>query len=137
MLGTQAQQLLNAQFRPPQQIEESRLPNNRPAQVRFESTRQLGVWPDHDGLQPFLQAAHGILLVLEGVPAGIVDQTKFATDRRQAAVGVILAQQQAVLGAAGEHPIRLDCAPGNQVVNHDTHVGICSSRRPGFPARNP
>ena len=43
---------------------------------------------------------------------------------RQAQVGVVLAQQQAVLGARGMQPVRLDGRLGDQVVDQHADVGL-------------
>ena len=45
-------------------------------------------------------------------------------DRGEAQVGIILAQQQAVLGAGGEHAVRLERALGDEVINEDADVGL-------------
>ena len=50
---------------------------------------------------------HRVALALEQRPALVVDQAQLAAGRRQAQVGVVLAQQQPVLGAAGEHAVGL------------------------------
>src|SRR5690606_41687631 len=63
-------------------------------------------------------------------PARIVDQAKAAPDRRKAQVGIVLAQLQAVFGAAGEHPVRLGGAVGDQVVDQHTEVGLVATRAP-------
>ncbi|KAG1212178.1 hypothetical protein G6F35_010410 [Rhizopus arrhizus] len=70
------------------------------------------------------------LLGLERVPAAVVDQPHLAAGRRQALVGVVLAQLQAVLGAAGEHAVRLVGAVGDQVIHQHAQVGLVAARAP-------
>ena len=47
-------------------------------------------------------------LGIERRPALVVDKTELAALRRKPQIGIVLAQSQAVLGAAREHAIRLD-----------------------------
>ena len=53
--------------------------------------------------------------------------------RREAAVGVVDAQVEAVLGARGEHAIGLVGALGDQVVDEDTGVAWCDHVNGGSP----
>ena len=62
--------------------------------------------------------------VFEGGAALRPDAAKSDRARRQALVGVVDAQAQAVLGARGEHPVRLGDAAGDQVVDHHAEVRI-------------
>ena len=48
----------------------------------------------------------------------------------QAQVGVVLAQLQPVLGARGEHPVRLGDAAGDEVVDQHAEVGLVAARAP-------
>ena len=54
------------------------------------------------------------------------DQADAPAERRQAAVGVVVPQQQAILGPAGEHAVRLVDALGHQVVDQDADVGLAA-----------
>ena len=50
--------------------------------------------------------------------------------RRQAQVGVVLAQQQAIFRAAREHPIRLARAARDEIVDQHADVGLVAARPP-------
>ena len=52
-------------------------------------------------------------LGFEQRPAVIADQSQFPAPRRQPRVGIVLAQQQAVLGPTGEHAVGFGRAAGN------------------------
>ena len=77
-----------------------------------------------------LRGAAGAL-GLEERPALVVHQTQLAADGRQAQVGVVLAQQQAMLGAAGEHAIGLARAARHQVVDEHADVAFAALRHEG------
>ena len=66
----------------------------------------------------------------EGLPARIVDQAQAAADLGQTQVGVVFAQLQAVLGAAGEHAIGLGDAARHQVIDQHAQVGLVATRAP-------
>ena len=46
--------------------------------------------------------------------------------RREAAVGIVGAQGQAVLGTAGEHAVGLGHAARDEVVDHDAEIGLAA-----------
>jgi hypothetical protein len=71
---------------------------------------------------------------LEQLPALIADETELAPDRREARIGVVLAQQQTVLGAAREHAIGLAGAARDQIIDEHAEVGLAA---PGRPRRLP
>ena len=66
----------------------------------------------------------------EQTPALVVDQAELASRRRQAQIGIVLAQQQAIFGAAREHAIRLARAARDQVVDEHADVGLVAARPP-------
>ena len=91
-------------------------------------------------------------LLLQALPTRRVDQAQALAQGRQPAIGVVVPQQQAVLGPAGEHAVRLVDAAGHQVVDHHADVGLVAAehqrlaalrasarrwRRPSAPARPP
>ena len=99
-----------------------------------------------------VKSAMACSLRCESCPVGIVDQTDAPAQRRQPAVGVVVAQQQAILGPAGEHAIRLIDALGHQVVDEDADVRLAAiedqaalaldlecrvDARPSVPERRP
>ena len=57
-----------------------------------------------------------------------IDEPQPVGERRQAAVGVVGPQQQAILRPAGEHPVRLVGAAGDQIVDHHADVGLIAAQ---------
>jgi hypothetical protein len=82
--------------------------------------------------QPRLLALDGLALGLEAPPALLAHQAEPAAGLGQAQIGVVLAQQQPVLGAAGEHAVGLVGAAGDQVIDQHAEVGLVPARRPGL-----
>ena len=80
-------------------------------------------------LELLRQAGHGIALEVEGRPARIIDQSDLPPDLGQPGVGVVFAQLQTELGAAGEHAVGLAHALGDQVVHQHTQVGLVTAQR--------
>src|SRR5690606_16449194 len=70
----------------------------------------------------------------EGTPSRVVDAPEFAADGRQAQVGVVLAQAQAILGSAGEHPVGFRNAARDQVIDEHTEIGLVAARTPWLAA---
>ena len=61
---------------------------------------------------------------------------KRAALRRQAHVGIVLAQGQPVFGAAREHAVRLGRTARDQIVDQHADIGLAALRAPGIlPAR--
>ena len=87
---------------------------------------------DAHATQPRRLLLRQALLRLEEAPALIVHQAELAAQRRQAQVGVVLAQQQAILGAAGEHPVRLPGPSGHQVIDEHAEIRLAALRHPGL-----
>jgi hypothetical protein len=81
--------------------------------------------------EPLGLARDRVALPREGLPARVVDEAELAARFGEAEVGVVLAQLEAVLGAAGEHPVGLGHAAGDQVVDQHPEVGLVAARRPG------
>ena len=71
------------------------------------------------------------MLAAKSVPAGVIDQAELAADAGQARVGIVFAQLQPELGAAGKHAVGLGHALGDQVVHQHAKVGLVA---PGQPA---
>ena len=87
---------------------------------------------DAMGATPMVHRRDGGLLGFEAEPAGFVDQTDLAAEPGQSGVGVVATQEQAVLGAAGEHAIGLDGPLGDEVVDHDRDVGLVAAEHDGL-----
>ena len=66
----------------------------------------------------------GCALAGERLAAAGLDQPQGQSGWRQALVGVVGAQAQAVFGARGEHAIGLGDAARHQVVDHHAHVAV-------------
>ena len=71
------------------------------------------------------------MLAAERVPAGVVYQTQLAARLGQPGVGVVFSQLQSVLGAAGEHAVRLVHAFADQVIHQHANVGLVPPGQPG------
>ena len=80
---------------------------------------------------------HRILLGVERGPAGVINQAQLASGRGQAHIGVVLAQLQAVLGAAGEHAVGLAGAVGDQIIHQHAQVGLVTARVPALQPTHP
>lgn len=53
-----------------------------------------------------------------------VDQAQFIGLRGQPTIGVVLSQQQPILGSAGEHSVGFVSAAGHQVVDEHAYVSV-------------
>ena len=71
-----------------------------------------------------------IALRREQLPALVADQSELARLRREAQVGIVLAQQQPIFRAAREHPIRLARAARDEIVDEHADVGLVAPRPP-------
>ena len=61
------------------------------------------------------------------MPALIGNQSQPVTQRHQAFVAVVLAQQQPVFRAGGEHPVGLVGAAGHQIIDQHADVGLSAA----------
>ena len=84
-----------------------------PAPTRVRSARSM---PSRSASRRASNAAH----------ARVVDQPGVAAERRQARVGVVVAQQDAMLGARGEHAIGFVDAFGDEIVDHHADVRLAA-----------
>ena len=80
------------------------------------------------------QPGGGVLFAAKQLPVGVVHQAQFAAQGREAGVGVVFAQEQAVLRAGGKHAVGFASAQGNQVVHQHGHIGCVPPRREGRQA---
>ena len=64
-----------------------------------------------------------LLLGEELLPAFLADETKGIALGHQAGIGIILAEQQAVLAAAGHHAIGVHAALGDKVIHQRADIG--------------
>src|SRR6185295_8105357 len=60
----------------------------------------------------------------ESLPALIVYEPNLTSPRREAQIGVVNPQQQPMLSAGCEHPIRLEASSSGEIVDHDPDVGL-------------
>ena len=80
------------------------------------------------GLSPRQQGFYGRLVAFEVPAQRRVEQAQFETAGRQAQVGVIGAEHQAVFGARSEDPVGLVHAFRDQVVYHHAQVGLVAAQ---------
>ena len=85
-------------------------------------------------LEPLLLARDRVALPRERVPARVVDDAELASGFREAQIRVVLAQLQPVLGARGEHPVRLGDAARDEIVDQHAEVGLVAARAPAVLA---
>ena len=72
---------------------------------------------------------------LEQPAAARIQQAELQGQRPQPLFGVVAAQLQAVLGARGEHAVRLGDLLGDQVVDQHAEVGLAAAERQLAPGR--
>ena len=73
-----------------------------------------------DGIKPLDPTPTG----LEAAPSGVIDQADRPAEPGQSEVGVVAPEQEPVLGATGEHPVRLIDSSGDEVVDQDADVPL-------------
>src|SRR5690242_5060949 len=73
-----------------------------------------------------------VALAGEGGPARVVHQPEAPTRLREPQVGIVLAQLQAVLRPAREHPVRLGDAARHEVVHQHPEVRLVAARAPSL-----
>ena len=117
--------------RPAQQVDQGVLVFQRFAQQAFGfgCGQRGGAHPG--GAKALQLALQAFALEAEGGPAGVVHQPQLAAGFGQAQVGVVFAQLQAELGAAGEHAVGLGHALGHQVIHQHAQVRLITPRQPG------
>jgi hypothetical protein len=129
-LAGQGAQRLEADLRAAQQFKGRGIPRQRCAQDRRAPGGGHVAGPEPQLRQAGDLRVGTVLLGLEQLPAFRVDQSQALRRGCQAQVGVVLAQQQPVLGAAGEHAVGLGGAAADQVIDQDPQVGLAPQRRP-------
>src|SRR3984885_742252 len=106
-----------------------RFTQQRRAQFREQRRVHVGR-VHHSRAQPRNFVGNGGTLALEKRPARVIDQTELAALSGEPQIGVIFAQAEAVLGAAGEHSVRLRGTARNQIIDQYAEVGLASFRPP-------
>ena len=81
-------------------------------------------------------ARHRFTLALEMLPAQIIDDAEPTSDFGQPHVGVVFAQTQTILSAAGKHPIRLGHAARDQIIDQHAEISFVATRTPPGFARD-
>src|SRR5258708_6743342 len=64
----------------------------------------------------------------ESLPPLIVDEARVSTARREAEISVIDAQEQPMLRARREHPVRLEAPFGDQIVDQNAYVCLVATK---------
>ena len=101
---------------------------------RLQACQNLRV--DERGTHAGNLAFDGLLFGSERLPTNIVHAAHLPSQLGQSQIGIVLAQTQAILGSAGEHPVGFLHALGEQVVQHHAHVRLVSAGHPGLLALN-
>ena len=96
------------------------------------------VWAGEDLREEFRPEASSAEAAQLGVDGGsfLVEQLELALGKQselvseiaQAHVSVVLAEQESVLGAGCEHPVRLACAFGDKVIDQHANVRLVSGQ---------
>jgi hypothetical protein len=81
-------------------------------------------------LQPCLLALDRLALARERRPARVVYRTQPASALGEPQIGVVFAQGKPILGAAGEHAIRLGHTARHKVIHQHAQVGLVAPRAP-------
>ena len=116
-----------------QQLERALLlPGRRAERLRLDPLFPIP-GPEPDRAEAGLLAGDGVALLLEGAPALVAHQAEPAPVPGEPKVRVVLAQQQAVLGAAREHAVGLRRAEGDEIVDEHADVRFVPPRAPLLP----
>ena len=115
---------------PPKQIEKRVLTFELLAEdsLGILCRQQAGVNPGRP--EALLLASDGLALEFERRPTMIIHEAEAAAGFAEAQIRIVLAQHQPELGAAGEHPVGLGYAAGDQIVDQDAQVSFIP---PGAP----
>ena len=113
-----------------QQLGQGLVPGHGLLEITVGALTGLGIRVNPGGLQAATLGGDRLALVIELLPALVIDQAELATGFGQTQIGVVLAQDQAILGAAGKHAIGLGRAHGDQVIHQYTQVGLVPARIP-------
>ena len=71
-----------------------------------------------------MKAVYRLAFFVEGLPTPGADAANLPAQRGEALIGVVGAQMQPVFRPAGEHPIGFTRAAGDEIINHNTHIGL-------------
>ena len=82
-------------------------------------------------VDPAFEVLKRLLFAAVLVPACVIDQSELPPFWREPLIGIVLTQEYAVLGAAGEHPVGLIGAFGDQVIDEYADIGFISSKCEG------
>ncbi len=87
---------------------------------------------DIDGVERFSEGFDVLLSLLEDGPAIIIDDAPIAAKGSEAEVGVVGAEVEAVFGPAGEHAVGFGGDAGDEIIEHDTDVGLIAAEANGL-----
>lgn len=113
-----------------QQLGRSRFARWRAAEqhLRLRVAQRAGAYPRL--AEARLLARDRLAFGFEPRVADIVDEPEAPSDRGEAQVGVVLAQQETVLGTRGEHAIRLRHPARDEIVDEHAEIGLVAPRPP-------
>lgn len=87
---------------------------------------------DLEGSEVRTDRVDGLHLVFKAAPAGIIDEADLAAEGGESAIGIVFAQEEAILGAGGEHAVGFGSAPCGEVIDHDGDIGLGAVEEEGF-----
>ncbi len=124
--------------RPAQKLRQRAFPLQRLTENAdgFSAAYELRI--DPAGFDPLELLVDRVPVAAKRVPSPIIDDAQRASRFGQPQIGIVLAQLQSVLGAAGKHAVRLGDAARDEVVNQNAEVGLVAARAPAvFAGREP
>ena len=119
---------------PAQKLDQRVLPVQRLTENAFGFRAAHHLRIDPAGFDAFQFRGHRVPVAAKRLPSPIVDDAERAAGLGQTQVGVVLAQLQSVLGAAGKHAVGLGDAARDEVVDQHAQVGLVAARTPSFLA---
>src|SRR5690606_39531414 len=66
--------------------------------------------------------------------SGLTEESQIEAELAQPQVRIVLPKQQPVFGSAGEHPIGLPGAPGDEVIDQESDIGLIPAKDDRLPA---
>ena len=79
---------------------------------------------EHRRVRRLARAAHPLDARVDAALALVVEDAEAGGDRREALVDGVASEEEAMLRARGEHPIRLGCPLSSEIVDHHGRIRL-------------
>ena len=132
--GIDANRQLRPRFGAPQDVGKRGRLLERPGARRLHGASHLRFWVHGSGFQVFDSLLRPLRLLLEGAPGGLIQRTDPAAEFHEPEIRVVVAEQEPVLGPAGEHPVGLGRSLGDEIVYQNADIGLLTAQNDGFLA---